>query len=189
MTPEQLKDLLSGIIENVCKEQDVSREDILSALSSTPVSTINDGTSPTKDKMLVVDEKDAEDMGAAYAKADSAFTSMGMTAPMPWAGEKALDYRKRALIKAQIHTPKFRDVNIRSISDSAALGVVEEQIYKAAADAVSDAMDNTPGYLSKSFHFDGAGRRITEYRGDPCVWLNYFKIPSRRMVPGSLNTR
>lgn len=189
MTPEKLKDLLSGIIETVCKEQGVSREEILSALSSTPVSTIDDGTSPTKDKMLIVDETDTEDMGKAYAKADSAFTSMGMTAPMPWAGEKALDYRKRALIKAQVHTPKFRDVNIRSISDSAVLGVVEEQIYKAAADAVLDAMENTPGYLSKSFRFDGTGRRITEYRGDPGAWLNYFKTPTRRMAPGSLKNR
>ncbi|MEC9550244.1 NUDIX hydrolase, partial [Escherichia coli] len=29
---------------------------------------------------------------------------------------------------------------------------------------------------------DEAGRRITEYQGDPNNWLSAFKIPPRRLV-------
>ena len=102
-----------------------------------------------------------------------------------------MDYRKRALIGLQRLAKDFSEVNIRSISDSATLNVLEDQIYKAAKADVDWAMDNTPGYLHKTVRMDEAGRRITEYVGDPNVWLSAFKTPPRRVAKfhtqGSMN--
>ncbi|HDI6149343.1 TPA: NUDIX hydrolase, partial [Escherichia coli] len=69
-----------------------------------------------------------------------------------------------------------------SVSDSATLAVLEDQIYKAAQESAQWAVENTPGHLGKTVRMDEAGRRITEYQGDPNVWLNAFKIPPRRLV-------
>ncbi|EFO1887298.1 TPA: NUDIX hydrolase, partial [Escherichia coli] len=113
---------------------------------------------------------------------DSAYSNMGRRAPAPFAGEKSMDYRKRALIGAQKLAKKFSDVDIRSVSDSATLAVLEDQIYKAAQESAQWAVENTPGHLGKTVRMDEAGRRITEYQGDPNVWLNAFKIPPRRLV-------
>lgn len=52
-------------------------------------------------------------------------------------------------------------------------------------------MMSTQGQLHKRIRSDEAGRRITEYQGDPNVWLGAFKIPGRRLAKintqGSLN--
>ncbi|EMV1398271.1 NUDIX hydrolase, partial [Escherichia coli] len=131
---------------------------------------------------IVASVEDESSLAEAQAKADSAYSNMGRRAPAPFAGEKSMDYRKRALIGAQKLAKKFSDVDIRSVSDSATLAVLEDQIYKAAQESAQWAVENTPGHLGKTVRMDEAGRRITEYQGDPNVWLNAFKIPPRRLV-------
>ncbi|MFW0766701.1 NUDIX hydrolase [Trabulsiella odontotermitis] len=127
----------------------------------------------------------------AQAKADSAYTACGKRAPDPFSGEKALDYRKRVLITMQKHSPKHADVDIRAIADAAALSVIEEAIYSAARANIDNEMNNTQGQLHKRVRSDEAGRRITEYQGDPNVWLSAFKTPPRLLskinTQGSMN--
>lgn len=138
-------------------------------------------------------EKERNDsaLAEAQAKADSAFSACGKNAPVPFSGENALDYRKRALIAMQKHSPAHKDVNIRAIADSATLAVLEDAIFSAARQSIEKEMMSTQGQLHKRIRNDEAGRRITEYQGDPNVWLSAFKIPGRRLVKintqGSLN--
>ncbi|EDH4007889.1 DUF2213 domain-containing protein [Salmonella enterica subsp. enterica] len=138
-------------------------------------------------------EKERNDsaLAEAQAKADSAFSACGKNAPAPFSGENALDYRKRALIAMQKHSPAHKDVNIRAIADSATLAVLEDAIFSAARQTIEKEMSNTLGQLHKRVRSDEAGRRITEYQGDPNVWLSAFKIPGRRLAKintqGSLN--
>ncbi|ELO4885196.1 DUF2213 domain-containing protein [Escherichia coli] len=138
-------------------------------------------------------EKERNDsaLAEAQAKADSAFSACGKNAPAPFSGENALDYRKRALIAMQKHSPAHKDVNIRAIADSATLAVLEDAIFSAARQSIEKEMMSTQGQLHKRIRNDEAGRRITEYQGDPNVWLSAFKIPGRRLAKintqGSLN--
>lgn len=135
------------------------------------------------------EEKERNDsaLAEAQAKADSAFSACGKNAPAPFSGENALDYRKRALIAMQKHSPVHKDVNIRAIADSATLAVLEDAIFSAARQTIEKEMNNTQGQLHKRVRSDEAGRRITEYQGDPNVWLNTFKIPGRRLA--KINTQ
>lgn len=138
-------------------------------------------------------EKERNDsaLAEAQAKADSAFSACGKNAPAPFSGENALDYRKRALIAMQKHSPAHKDINIRAIADSATLAVLEDAIFSAARQSIEKEMMSTQGQLHKRIRNDEAGRRITEYQGDPNVWLSAFKIPGRRLAKintqGSLN--
>lgn len=134
-------------------------------------------------------EKERNDsaLAEAQAKADSAFSACGKNAPAPFSGENALDYRKRALIAMQKHTPAHKDVNIRAIADSATLAVLEDAIFSAARQSIEKEMMSTQGQLHKRIRNDEAGRRITEYQGDPNVWLSAFKIPGRRLA--KINTQ
>ncbi|WP_167854227.1 NUDIX hydrolase [Escherichia sp. E1130] len=135
--------------------------------------------------------KSDSDMTEARVKADSAYVACGKQAPTPFSGEIALDYRKRVLMGMQKHSEKHKDVNIRAIADSATLSVLEEAIYGEARKSIENEMNNTLGQLHQRVRMDEAGRRITEYQGDPNVWLAAFKTPGRRLVkintPGSMN--
>ncbi|HGW6106103.1 TPA: NUDIX hydrolase [Citrobacter werkmanii] len=178
---EDLKAKLLEVVEALATSQGVTPQQILSTLNDLPpedLSKVDDGkpsqrTAADEDQKLMVD---------AQVKADSAYTAVGRKAPQPFSGEKAMDYRKRALIGLQRLAKDFSEVNIRSISDSATLNVLEDQIYKAAKADVDWAMDNTPGYLHKTVRMDEAGRRITMWHGDPNAWLSAFKSPPRRLV-------
>lgn len=136
-------------------------------------------------------ERNDEAMSEAQAKADSAYSAVGKRAPEPFSGEKALDFRKRALITMQKHSPKHADVNIRAVADSATLSVLEDAIYGEARKAIQDEMNNTQGQLFKRVRSDEAGRQITEYQGDPRAWLSAFQTQPRVMskinTQGSLN--
>jgi colicin import membrane protein len=131
------------------------------------------------------------DMTDARVKADSAYVACGRQAPSPFSGETALDYRKRVLTGMQKHSEKHKDVNIRAIADSATLAVLEEAIYGEARKTIENEMNNTVGQLHPRVRMDEAGRRITEYQGDPNVWLAAFKTPGRRLArintPGSMS--
>lgn len=134
---------------------------------------------------------DAANLSNAQAKADSAYTACGKQAPAPFSGEKSLDYRKRVLIGMQKHSQKHADVDVRAIADSATLSVLEDAIYGEARKSIQEEMNNTQGQLHKRVRSDEAGRRITEYVGDPNVWLSIFKTPARRVAKfntqGSMN--
>lgn len=184
---EDLKAKLLEVVAALATSQGVSTQQILSTLNDLPpedLSTVDDGK-PSQ-RTAAADE-DQVLMTDAQVKADSAYRGVGRNAPQPFSGEKAMDYRKRALIGLQSLAKDYGGVNIRSVSDSATLSVLEDQIYRAAREGVDWAIENTPGYLHKTIRMDGAGRHITYWHGDPNTWLAAFKTPPRRVARFNTN--
>ncbi|WP_234262572.1 NUDIX hydrolase [Klebsiella aerogenes] len=177
---KKLKEKLLELVNSVADTDDVTGADVLSLLSGLVDANPADGN--RMPQRTVAADEDESSMAEAQTKADSAYAAIGKRAPPPFSGEKAMGYRKRVLEAIQSLTPKYREVNIRAVADSATLSVLEDQIYQAAARTVSDAMNNTKGYLHKQIRTDDAGRRIVEYRGDPNAWLNQFKFPAHRVA-------
>ncbi|CAD6037078.1 NUDIX hydrolase [Escherichia coli] len=124
--------------------------------------------------------REDSDMTEARVRCDAAFAACGKPSPAPFSGEKALDYRKRALMALQKYSPDNKDVNIRAVSDAAVLTVLEKAIYADARKAIDEEMNNTQGQLTRRVRMDEAGRRISEYHGDPNVWLAPFKSAAFR---------
>ncbi|ATZ37623.1 NUDIX hydrolase [Escherichia coli] len=179
---EDLRLKLMEVVNALSESQGSTPQEIIEILNAIPAQDFTKADEDDANKNIVASVEDESSLAEAQAKADSAYSNMGRRAPAPFAGEKSMDYRKRALIGAQKLAKKFSDVDIRSVSDSATLAVLEDQIYQAAKDSVQWAVENTPGYLRKTVRMDEAGRRITEYQGDPNNWLSAFKIPPRRLV-------
>ncbi|EOX1240679.1 TPA: hypothetical protein ACI7BV_005078, partial [Escherichia coli] len=179
---EDLRLKLMEVVNALSESQGSTPQEIIEILNAIPAQDFTKADEDNANQNIVASVEDESSLAEAQAKADSAYSNMGRRAPAPFAGEKSMDYRKRALIGAQRIAKKFRDVDIRSVSDSATLAVLEDQIYKAAQESAQWAVENTPGHLGKTVRMDEAGRRITEYQGDPNVWLNAFKIPPRRLV-------
>ncbi|ELR7144771.1 NUDIX hydrolase [Escherichia coli] len=179
---EDLRLKLMEVVNALSESQGSTPQEIIEILNAIPAQDFTKADEDNANQNIVASVEDESSLAEAQAKADSAYSNMGRRAPAPFAGEKSMDYRKRALIGAQKLAKKFSDVDIRSVSDSATLAVLEEQIYKAAQESAQWAVENTPGHLGKTVRMDEAGRRITEYQGDPNVWLNAFKIPPRRLV-------
>ncbi|MCQ5764495.1 NUDIX hydrolase [Escherichia coli] len=179
---EDLRLKLMEVVNALSESQGSTPQEIIEMLNAIPAQDFTKADEDNANQNIVASVEDESSLAEAQAKADSAYSNMGRRAPAPFAGEKSMDYRKRALIGAQKLAKKFSDVDIRSVSDSATLAVLEDQIYKAAQESAQWAVENTPGHLGKTVRMDEAGRRITEYQGDPNVWLNAFKIPPRRLV-------
>lgn len=179
---EDLRLKLMEVVNALSESQGSTPQEIIEILNAIPAQDFTKADEDDANKNIVASVEDESSLAEAQAKADSAYSNMGRRAPAPFAGEKSMDYRKRALIGAQKLAKKFSDVDIRSVSDSATLAVLEDQIYKAAQESAQWAVENTPGYLRKTVRMDEAGRRITEYQGDPNNWLSAFKIPPRRLV-------
>ncbi|EFC2694572.1 TPA: NUDIX hydrolase [Escherichia coli] len=179
---EDLRLKLMEVVNALSESQGSTPQEIIEILNAIPAQDFTKADEDNANQNIVASVEDESSLAEAQAKADSAYSCMGRRAPAPFAGEKSMDYRKRALIGAQKLAKKFSDVDIRSVSDSATLAVLEDQIYQAAKDSVQWAVENTPGYLRKTVRMDEAGRRITEYQGDPNNWLSAFKIPPRRLV-------
>ncbi len=179
---EDLRLKLMEVVNALSESQGSTPQEIIEMLNAIPAQDFTKADEDNANQNIVASVEDESSLAEAQAKADSAYSNMGRRAPAPFAGEKSMDYRKRALIGAQKLAKKFSDVDIRSVSDSATLAVLEDQIYKAAQESAQWAVENTPGYLTKKVRMDEAGRRITEYQGDPNNWLSAFKIPPRRLV-------
>lgn len=179
---EALKAKLMDMINALSEAEGVTADEILGTLNAMPEvdNTRSDADIPAP-RTAAVDE-DSDAMTEARVKADSAYTAIGRRCPEPFSGERAMDYRKRVLTNIQPLAKDFSNVNIRSVSDAGTLSVLEDQIYKAAKDSVDWAIDNTPGYLHRTVRMDEAGRRITEYHGDPSAWLRAFQTQPRQMV-------
>lgn len=179
---EDLRLKLMEVVNALSESQGSTPQEIIEMLNAIPAQDFTKADEDNANQNIVASVEDESLLAEAQAKADSAYSNMGRRAPAPFAGEKSMDYRKRALIGAQKLAKKFSDVDIRSVSDSATLAVLEDQIYKAAQESAQWAVENTPGHLGKTVRMDEAGRRITEYQGDPNNWLSAFKIPPRRLV-------
>ena len=71
------------------------------------------------------------------------------------------------------HSAKFRDTRFDS-ADAAMLEPIEAIVYNDAVEAAKTPALARPGLLMEMVRTDRAGRRITEYVGDPMAWMAPF---------------
>jgi hypothetical protein len=116
-------------------------------------------------------ERDA--LARAQARADGVAAMFGNEAPRPIAGEVSLPYRRRLMEHFKKHSAKFRDTRFDS-ADAAMLEPIEAIVYNDAVEAAKTPALARPGLLMEMVRTDRAGRRITEYVGDPMAWMAPF---------------
>jgi hypothetical protein len=130
-----------------------------------------------------ITNEDLASMADAQARADALFPALGLVgAPAPMSGETPIDYRIRLAKHLQPYSSQYREAKLREIAE-AELGAftnLEESIY---ADAAAEAVRPTLPAMSLRpvGKKDGSGRVITEWFGDPLVWMSQSMMPRRRV--------
>lgn len=128
-------------------------------------------------------DAEADAMADIQSRADSVFQSLGMKAPRPMDGEQQMPYRRRLLKMLQPHSEAWKGVDLTVMSaDSAAFTNVETHIFNDAQAAAKDPGKIGAGKLVESVSFDGAGRKIRTFHGDPNVWLDGFRCRPRMVT-------
>lgn len=131
-------------------------------------------------------DSDEEALAAAQSRADAAMSACGLKTEMPFSGENPMNYRRRVLRNVQKHSEKYKDLDVRAITDSAAMDIIEREVFADAQESVSRRISETKGSLVQKVRND-SGRVIREYYGDVSTWLNAFK-PASMIVMDTLNT-
>jgi hypothetical protein len=137
------------------------------------------------DKAAKEEEEEAK-FADAQAKADSAYSAFGKSAPRPMKGESLHKYRVRMLRGLQAYSDSYKDIKLSAIKGNKLLEVAEKHIY-ADALAASKVSHAKAGALIEHHTRDLSGRTITRYSGDIGSWLNDFKVPAMRVT--KFNTR
>jgi hypothetical protein len=109
----------------------------------------------------------------AQAAADPVYASLGSGAPAPMAGEALLAYRVRLLRGLQKHSVEFKNVNLAAIAyaDSATFDVMDKRILADAATFARSPQAVPDGQLRETTTRSPSGHMVTEYQGDPFVWM------------------
>jgi hypothetical protein len=132
---------------------------------------------------LAADSAEEMNMKADYcAKMDSVLSAVGKRASQPLPGERAADYRLRALMTAQ----KFASAELQSLDlqnirhDSAMLAMAESNILQSVrANATKTA--RTANNLVEVVKRVG-GREIREFVGSTKAFLAPFVLPAQRVM-------
>ena len=110
-------------------------------------------------------------MADAQAKADTVYMAFGDSAPRPLNGEDLLAYRRRLAKGLQKHSPKVKEINLSSIQDPTAFGVLEDMVYSDAMAAALAPADLPQGQLREIKSRDTTGRVISQFVGQPRSWM------------------
>jgi hypothetical protein len=113
--------------------------------------------------------------------ADQAYRAWGLQAPPPMLGEKLHGYRLRLLQPHKKHSKQFAHAEIDN-TDGELLDEIERTILSDSVVASRDAATVLPDQLREIRKFDHAGRVITEFVGQPRVWMSQFSGNRRRLV-------
>jgi ADP-ribose pyrophosphatase YjhB (NUDIX family) len=124
--------------------------------------------------------EEANAIADAQIRADSVANLFGERAPMAQRGESALAYRKRLALKYQKYSPRAKDIDIASITNSGVLAMAEERIYTDAQVNATSIDAVGAGNLREVRRADQTGRLISEFHGDPSVAFAPWKLPARR---------
>lgn len=143
------------------------------------------------EKMIPRQMTDAErdEVAAAFARADSVYQMAGKKAPYAMDGETPIAYRRRLVRGLQSQSPAYKDVRLDTASaDPALFSIIENGIY-ADAEKNARAPDDVPLMtLRPIVRTDAAGRRITEFTGDPLAWMSRFMPAVRMRQPAQWHT-
>lgn len=121
-------------------------------------------------------------MAEAQAKADSAYSMFGLSAPRPMHGESLAGYRVRLLKPMQAHSQAFKGVALEkaAAADSSILDGIEPKIYADACEVARSPATVPLGELRQVSKVMPSGHRINEYVGQPSAWMNSIAGPTRQ---------
>jgi 8-oxo-dGTP pyrophosphatase MutT (NUDIX family) len=139
------------------------------------------GEKADDDCMAAQADADAAAFADVQARADTIFAAFGKSASRPLVGETVQNYRKRLLRQLQPHSDSFKNVNLRSIADSALLDIAERTIFADAMKAAKAPVAHGDS-LMEHREVDRAGRTISTFTGPMDAWLGAFKLPPMRAV-------
>ena len=129
----------------------------------------------TVTKPLSIEDKDQ--LAQAQSRADSIASAFGESIRAPLYGESPIAYRKSLAAKFQKHSATYKDVKLDSL-DAVSFGAVENCIYADAQTAARAPANMPEGRLIEHVHIDRAGRRVSEYSGDPAAAWAPFMAPA-----------
>jgi hypothetical protein len=115
------------------------------------------------------------------ARADRVYSAWGKSAPKAQHGEELNAYRRRLLIPYQHYSPVFAKSNLKVLAvDDAAFNHAEDEILKAAFDAVRDPSTVPLGILREEVTTRN-GHTTTRFHGRPISWMAPFMARGQRV--------
>lgn len=115
------------------------------------------------------------------AQADRVYGMLGSSAPKPMHGEARDDYRRRLLTPLQRFSEVFKHADLRVAQvDPIAFGAIEQDIFKAAADAYKNPATVPLGHLREHVETRG-GHTYTKFIGRPISWMSAFAPHGKRV--------
>jgi hypothetical protein len=126
-------------------------------------------------------QAEAVALSDAQYRAEQACASWGGSAPKPMQGERVLDYRRRCLRPWVKYSKEFGAVDVSTL-DEPLLTPVEARVYADAIAASSDPAIAPAGMLRMIQRRDETGRTITEWMGEPRVWMQQWAGARRRVI-------
>jgi hypothetical protein len=120
------------------------------------------------------------------AEASKVARAFGMEAPPPLPGESLRDYRVRSVSYFKQYSPEWRDTNLGNLAASspAAFGVAQSTIYKDAYHVATHPSCEPGDPQTSRTYTDEAGRRVTDFFGDPMHFIRQFSGPGVRYLVG-----
>ena len=115
------------------------------------------------------------------SRADSVFHALGSSAPRPMTNEDASSYRRRVAVQLKQHSPKYKGVNISSITDENLFSAIEESVYVDAM-VVANSPATAPAGSLRAVSRKEGGHEFISYVGDPAAWMNPIAGPVRMHV-------
>jgi len=124
-----------------------------------------------------ISDEDRDAVSEAQSKAEPIFSAFGDSAPRPMQNELPIEYRRRVAGKLRVHSPEFKDADIKELAMSPKVfKIAEDQIYKDAwAAAITPEDINGLGGLREVRRVNrDTGHVIKEYYGRPMAWMSQF---------------
>lgn len=133
-------------------------------------------------------DADWHEMHAIQYRADAVYGAFGgnIKAPRPLDGETPPNYRRRLAEGLKKHSPLWKDMDLYTAVNDAALANVELAIYNDAMQVARNPQLGE-GELREHKRVLPSGHTSTEFYGKPSAWMQQF-AGGRRMV-GSIRTK
>jgi hypothetical protein len=130
---------------------------------------------------ITCDSITVDEFAKIQYRADRVYGAWGKSAPKPMHGEELNNYRRRLLQPYQHYSPAFAKSNLKVLAvDGPAFDHAEEEIWKAAFDAVRDPSTVPLGVLRESVEVKN-GHTHTKFYGRPTSWMAPFMGPGKRV--------
>lgn len=127
----------------------------------------------------IISDSDREKFAYIQEEADPVFQAFNDRAPAPLDGETPPAYKKRLAGKLQVHSEKYKDIRLSSISDGVLLDAVVGEIYADSMVAARKGADVPQGQLRMTSYQSG-GHTINEFHGESDAWTSQFSGHSQR---------